>query len=346
MQLFSPLSDDLFQPSSEYEREVLSFCAAWKSGQSSFLFHTSGSTGIPKPIWLDRRAMETSALATGDWLQLKPQDVALVCLPVNYIAGAMVLVRAMVLDLSVCLVEPSSNPFIGLAPISIQLASFVPNQWFTILASGIELSTYFADSKGVLLGGAAISEDLKMRSQLLPFPIFETYGMTETVSHIAYKSLGAPYFQTLGSVKTSVDERGCLKVCGLVTGNHWIQTNDIVSMKSDATFELIGRFDRVINSAGRKVHPEELEKFIDAQRDKPESFFVEAMPDEVYGQQVCLFFVGDWSSQMQSSIVIALQHKFESWQLPKQYIQLGKFQFTSTGKIDRLKSVDLYFKSI
>ncbi|MEN9959309.1 MAG: o-succinylbenzoate--CoA ligase, partial [Bacteroidota bacterium] len=129
MQLFSPLSDDLFQPSSEYEREVLSFCAAWKSGQSSFLFHTSGSTGIPKPIWLDRRAMETSALATGDWLQLKPQDVALVCLPVNYIAGAMVLVRAMVLDLSVCLVEPSSNPFIGLAPISIQLASFVPNQW-------------------------------------------------------------------------------------------------------------------------------------------------------------------------------------------------------------------------
>jgi O-succinylbenzoic acid--CoA ligase len=346
MQLFSPLSDDLFEPSSEFEREVLSFCVAWKSGQSSFLFHTSGSTGVPKPIWLDRQAMEASARSTGEWLNLKPHDVAFACLPVHYIAGAMVLVRAMVLDLKVCLVAPSANPFIGLAPISIQLASFVPNQWHAILASGIELSTFLNDSKGILLGGAALSEDLKMRSKEFVFPIFETYGMTETVSHIAFKRLGDSFFQTLGSVEIDVDERNCLKAKGKVTGDVWVQTNDIISIKDDSTFEFKGRFDRVINSAGRKVHPEEMEKFIDGHPDKPESFFIAGLADKVYGQQVCMFFTGTWSSQMQSTLVSALQQNFESWQLPKQYIQLANFQFTASGKIDRLKSVALYLKSI
>ena len=346
MQLFSPLSDDLFEPSSEFEREVLAFCLAWKSGQTSFLFHTSGSTGAPKPIWLDRKAMEASARTTGEWLQLKQQDVALACLPVNYIAGAMVIVRALVLDLRVCLVEPSANPLLDLAPISIQLASFVPNQWHAILASGVDLSAYFANSKGILLGGAALSDALIARTKELPFPIFETYGMTETVSHIAFRPLGESSFQPFRSVNLRVDERGCLKISGLITGNEWVQTNDIITMNPDATFDLKGRFDRVINSAGRKVHPEELEKFIDAQSDKPEAFFIEALDDEVFGQQVCLFFTGDWSTQMQSSIGSLLRNHFESWQLPKQYIHLDEFQFTSSGKIDRLKSVALYLKSI
>ena len=232
MQLFSPLSDDLFEPSSEFEREVLAFCLAWKSGQTSFLFHTSGSTGAPKPIWLDRKAMEASARTTGEWLQLKQQDVALACLPVNYIAGAMVIARALVLDLRVCLVEPSANPLLDLAPISIQLASFVPNQWHAILASGLELPAYFAHSKGILLGGAALSDSLILRSKELPFPIYETYGMTETVSHIAIKRLNgenlSEEFVILDGVDIKLDERSCLAIKAPASNNEWIFTNDVV----------------------------------------------------------------------------------------------------------------------
>jgi O-succinylbenzoic acid--CoA ligase len=346
MQLFSPLSDELFEPTTEFERQVQVFCMAWKSGQSSFLFHTSGSTGAPKPILLERKAMEASALCTGEWLNLKPSDVALVCLPVHYIAGAMVLVRAMVLDLRVCLVEPSVNPLEGLAPVSIQLASFVPNQWHALLESQIDLSNYFQYAKGILLGGAALSEELKMQSLGFSFPIFETYGMTETVSHVAYRSLGESYFKAFDTIQMNVDQRDCLKINGPVTGNEWIQTNDIVRFHGKSRFELLGRYDRVINSAGRKIHPELMERFISSQEFQPSTYFLDAIPDSVLGQQLCLFYTGEWSQIEQENLQRILRNHFDSWELPKQYIQLSIFQFTSSGKIDRLKSVALYLKSI
>jgi O-succinylbenzoic acid--CoA ligase len=345
MQLFSPLIDELVEPSSEFERQVQTFCAAWKSGQSSFLFHTSGSTGEPKPIWVNRPAMVASALATGNWLNLKPNDVALACLPVQYIAGAMVLVRAMVLDLRVCLVEPSVNPLENLAPISIQLASFVPNQWHAILNSHSKLSSFFSEAKGILLGGATLSEELRNQSVGLSYPIYETYGMTETVSHVAYKSLGETYFKAFDSIQLQVDQRDCLKINGLVTGNEWIQTNDVVRFHDSSSFELVGRIDRVINSAGRKIHPEPMEKFISSQDFQPRAYFLDAIPDTVLGQQLCLFYTGEWSQVDQENLRQALRNQFDSWQLPKQFIQLPNFQFTSSGKIDRLKSVALYLKS-
>jgi len=178
-----------------------------------------------------------------------------------------------------------------------------------------------------------------------PFPIYETYGMTETVSHIAYRSIKDLYFQTLGSVEIGVDERACLKIKSLMTDNVWVQTNDIVSIEDDSSFEIKGRFDRVINSAGRKIHPEELEKIISSSDNQPASFFIEGIPDAIYGQQVTLFYTGDWVMSSQLAVQGLLRSHFESWQLPKQYIPLEKFQFTSSGKIDRLKSVALYLNS-
>ncbi|WP_395768271.1 AMP-binding protein [Aquirufa sp.] len=345
MQLFSPLSDVLFEPRSEFEREVLDFCVQWKSGKSSFLFHTSGSTGMPKPIWLDRKAMEVSALCTGNWLQLKPHDVALACLPVQYIAGAMVVVRALVLNLQLCLVEPSGNPLLDLSPVSLHMASFVPNQWHAILNSKIDLTNFFQNVKGILLGGSALSEKIVMASMDFQWPIFETYGMTETVSHVAFRPIGSAYFQTLDGIETGVDDRGCLLIKGAVTEFDWVQTNDIVKALSPNTFEIIGRLDRVINSAGRKVHPEKLEEFISKQDLQPSAFFIDSLPHEVYGQQVALFYQGAWDKKAEVALTKILRSTFESWELPKQFIHLSDFQFTSSGKIDRLKSVDLYLKS-
>ena len=345
MLLFSPLSDDLPQASTDFEREALAFCQLWKSGQEQFLFHTSGSTGTPKPILIHRSAMEASAKATGEWLRLAPNDLALACLPIQYIAGAMVLVRALVWNLKVCLVQPSSNPLLGLPPVSIQLASFVPNQWHAILASNADLNTYFHNAKAILLGGAAISQNLVLRSHALSFPIFETYGMTETVSHVAYKSLGERNFHLMDSVDFGVDDRNCLRLKGAVTQFEWIQTNDLVHLHDNRVFEYLGRFDRVINSAGRKIHPEKLEQFIESQANEGFEFFLDSLSDEQFGQILCLFYTGEFSEDYQQELEEKMRAQFESWELPKKFILLPSFQFTASGKIDRLKSVALYLKS-
>ncbi len=346
MLLFSPLSDELPQPSTDFEREALAFCHAWRNGQTEFRFHTSGSTGTPKPIDVHREAMIASATATGTWLNLAADDVVLACLPIQYIAGAMVLVRALVWNMRVCLVEPSVNPLLDLNPISIHLASFVPNQWHAILASSVNLHDYFSESKGILLGGASLPENLAKSTIELPFPIFETYGMTETVSHVAYKKPLESHFCLLDSIEADIDERQCLRLKGSVTANAWVQTNDRVTLGNHRKFEYLGRYDRVINSAGRKIQPEKLEQCISKIMPSDFEFFIDSLPDEQLGNKAYLFYSGQFSENAKEELLIALKHQFESWELPKAFIYLSEFQFTPTGKIDRLKSVALYLKSL
>jgi len=346
MQLFSPLSEDYPIPASEFESQVFAFCRLWKSGQSHFEFMTSGSTGTPKPIVIRREAMIASAQLTGNWLHLAPNDVALLCLPIHYIAGAMVLVRALVLDLRVCIVEPNVNPLQGLAPISIQLASFVPNQWYTLLKEGVDLSTYFADAKGVLLGGASLSPWMIQASKAMPFPLFLTYGMTETVSHVAFQSISPvdkQHFTLFPEVDFEVSESGCGRFRGQMTDNSWVQTNDLVEKISSNEFRLLGRIDRVINSAGRKIHAERVEESLHTFF--PErAFFVAALPDDSFGQKATLFMEG--LDEINENILnLDALPALASWEIPKGIVYLPKFETTHSGKMDRLKSVALYLNS-
>lgn len=346
MQLFSPLSEDYPIPASEFESQVVAFCRQWKSGQTHFAFMTSGSTGSPKSILITREAMIASAQMTGNWLQLAPNDVVLLCLPVHYIAGAMVLVRAMVLNLRVCVVHPTVNPLQGLEPISIQLASFVPNQWYTMLKDGVDFSAYFNQGKAILLGGASLSPWMLQKTQTMPFPIFLTYGMTETVSHVAFQSISPSFenkFTLFSEVDFEVSETDCARFKGKMTDNVWVQTNDLVEQISINQFQLLGRIDRVINSAGRKIHAERVEEALLAFF--PErSFFVAAIPDDKLGQKATLFMEG--LAEIEDTILnqVAMP-TLQSWEIPKLVVYLSKFETTQSGKMDRLKSVALYLNS-
>ena len=137
MRILHSLLLELPPAESEFEQQVFDFCQKWREGTTAFLFHSSGSTGDPKPILITRERMYASAKMTGEWLKLAKGDVALLSLSPTYIAGAMVLVRALVLDLGLVLVEPCQNPLENLPPMTIHLASFVPTQWSTMLAAGI-----------------------------------------------------------------------------------------------------------------------------------------------------------------------------------------------------------------
>jgi O-succinylbenzoic acid--CoA ligase len=327
---------DLPVAETEFERQVFDFCQAWRAGQTEFTFHTSGSTGEPKPIVISRERLYLSAQLTGDWLKLAKADVALLSLPPTYIAGAMVLVRALVHDLALILVEPCQNPLSQIPPTDIHLASFVPTQWTTMLDSGVQLSDYFQCTKGVLLGGASLPESLRKD---YGFPVYETYGMTETVSHIAFRTWNQTDFQTLPGVQIAQNDVDCLLICAPVTENKWIETRDVVQLQESGRFTLKGRLDRVINSGGIKLQPERIEAVYRAMTSLP--LFVAGVPDLFWGTKLVLFVeTADTVSFDVAEGVLA------SYEIPKEIICIPNFIKTASAKIDTAKTVALYLNSL
>ena len=338
MRILPSLLSELPPAESEFEQLVFDFCQFWRSGAKSFLFHSSGSTGDPKPIHLSREQLYSSAIMTGEWLQLKNGDVALVSLSPSYIAGAMVIIRALVYDLSLILVEPCQNPLLQIPPTPIHLASFVPTQWSTILDSDVDLNLYFKEAKGILLGGASVPDSLRRD---FGFPVYETYGMTETVSHIAFRTLSQSEFQILPGVQIAENEENCLLICAPMTENRWIETRDVVEILAPGHFKLKGRLDRIINSSGVKIQPEKIEEVYRSIIDAP--LFVAGIPDEFWGQKVVLFVE---ASQMPLYDEKVVQDRLKTYEFPKQVVCLPTFIKTPSAKIDTLKTVALYLNSI
>ncbi len=320
----------------DFERQVFAFCQAWRDGSKEFTFHTSGSTGVPKPIVISRKRLYLSAKMTGDWLKLEKGDVALLSLPPTYIAGAMVLVRALVHDLALVLVEPCQNPLNQIPPQDIHLASFVPTQWATMIESGVLLTDYFQRAKGILLGGASVSDSLRKD---YGFPVYETYGMTETVSHIAFRTWNQSYFQTLPGVQISQNDEDCLLICAPVTDNKWIDTRDVVEWVAADQFVLKGRLDRVINSGGIKLQPEKIEQVYRSLTPLP--LFAAGIPDPFWGNKLVLFV--ESSLPLSFSVESGL---LSSAEIPKEIICLPSFNKTVSAKIDTAKTVALYLNSL
>lgn len=349
MLVISPKSNVFPNPSTSFEAEVIEFCQLWNAGNEWFNFHTSGSTGEPKAIRIHRDQMIHSAQLTGNWLGLEAGDRALLCLPVKFIGGVMVVVRALVWDLQLIIVEPSNQPEIPL-DFPIQMTSMVPPQLQYILQHDSLLAP-FKESKGVLVGGAAISVEIENLALKQAFPIFLTYGMTETVSHIAYRrisSIADEYLHPLPGVEINLNEEECICIRSQVTNNLWIETNDLAEINEVQGFRILGRKDFVINSGGMKIIPSQIEKYIQAfflTSGISVHSFVAALPDEFYGQKAVLFIESspplDWGDPLKAYLLKHLPSKL----IPKSIICLPKFIFNSNGKLDSLKTVALYLQS-
>ena len=338
-----------------YEAEALAFCRVWLSGQTTFLVHTSGSTGTPKPIQLTRAQMRVSAHLTGKILGLQAGDAALVCLNVRYVAGVMMLVRGLELGLPMTIVEPSSNPLHGFnsvtdrfaftALVPLQLKTILETNTLTILPNQLKILN---GMKAILVGGAATSAALEQALQPITAPVYATYGMTETVSHIALRRLNGPdasdLFTALDGVTVGVDERGCLYITSAATNFERVQTNDVVNLLDARHFRLLGRADRVINSGGVKVQPEQVEQLIEqvfANRNEPlPRFFVTSLPDERLGQRVVLVYEqGENRPAITPDAWVAAQDAIRQqlgpYFLPKELLAVNQFAQTPTGKIDQ-----------
>jgi O-succinylbenzoic acid--CoA ligase len=332
-----------------YYNKVLQFKNEWDSGQEIFEIETSGSTGIPKKIQLSRNQLIASSKLTQMAFNLNEGDTAFCCLNVEYIAGMMMLVRAFEIGMDLMVVEPKSNPFEGLEKHLFMLQkntfyAFVPLQIENILDQA-NLAITLNSAKAVIIGGASVNALIQEKVQNLATPVFATYGMTETVTHIAIKRLNGgfkkDYFEVLPKVKISIDERNCLKILSVTTNNEWIFTNDLVEIIDEDKFILLGRVDNTINSGGVKIQLEKVDLIIGQNLNKIQfknRFFCFGIANEKLGQKLVLVVENESEIEFGNNIYENLT-KFEH---PKQIFFVNKFIETPTGKIDKIKTVNEY----
>lgn len=309
-----------------FEQHVGNFLLDWFDEKSYIELSTSGTTGTPKIIKIEKQAMLDSALATGDFFGLKPGDTMLHCLPTNYVAGKMMFVRSFILGLDMKFVEPSSDPLKNLDE-EFDFCAMVPLQ-----AKNSLEKLKAGKIKKLIIGGVKVHKALEKELVKLPMDIYETYGMTETITHIAAKKIGEKAFTVLPNVKIYTDERKCLVIKAKNISKNEIVTNDIVKLVSDKQFTWEGRYDNIINSGGVKLMPETIEDKLSTLI--PRRYFVSGEADETLGEKVVLYVEGD--SLPIEDEVFAVLDKFEK---PKDIVFIPKFAETVTGKIMRKESL-------
>ena len=329
-------------PLNGYEAKVLDFVRQWLNGTQEFTLTTSGSTGPPSPIVLRRRQLEASARRTTDFFDLGPGDRALVCLNCEYIGGLMMLVRGLERHLHLTIVEPHADPFAYVAAeAEFNFSAFVPLQLKMVLAAGH--AGRLNRMKALLVGGAPADASLTQELQPLAVPVWLTYGMTETCSHVALRRLNGPQasasFRVLPGIAAGQDERGCLTLRGDVTDDQLIITNDVVNLLDAHTFKWLGRADFVINSGGVKVPAEKVELVLDvalAEIGQSRRCFVAGQPDERLGQAVTAFIEGPaLAAAQQAQLQALLAERLGRYEQPRQLTYIPEFQVTATGKLNR-----------
>ena len=322
----------------EFAQEAFTFCKDWLDGKDSFVQMTSGSTGTPKLQEITRQQMEASAKATETFFGTNSEFKLLCCLNPAYIAGKMMLVRALVWDCEVTLVEPSADPMAS-EDGHFDFVAMVPLQVETSLSSRSSLEK-LKSIQTLLIGGAPLSDSLQMALSKKGIPAWQSFGMTETVSHIALAPIeeGELVYQVLPEVAIGINEQDCLWIKSPMCGSERIQTNDVIELRSKNSFVWVGRADFVVNSGGIKLFPEQLEKKISAwmferYSGMPYFFFGEA--DERLGQRLVLYVEGEQSALILEVLEEELKKFLGKFEIPKQIYLLPRFKYTPSGKINR-----------
>ncbi len=315
----------------DWEKGVYEFILNWFDDSDFILQKTSGSTGEPKVIKLKKSAMIASAQKTIDFFQLKPNHAAWLCLPIEYIAGKMMVVRALVGNLNLIVSEPSGTP--KQPEQIVDFAAMVPLQ----IQKLIDVKTDFSKIKKLIIGGAAINQNLNKLLQTIPTEVYATYGMTETCSHIALQRINGNkpdvHFRTLPNISISKNSEGCLCIKATELIEKPIETTDIVELHSSTEFTILGRADNVINSGGIKILPELLEQQI-SQIIGVECLVL-SQPNELLGEELVLV-LEEFSNQA-PDVLIQLKTYLPKQQCPKSVCYINSFSRNKAMKIDRLK---------
>ncbi|WP_299051583.1 AMP-binding protein [uncultured Polaribacter sp.] len=332
---FSTVYELLSFTKKSFDDDVYEFLSVWFSSKDSIVVQTSGSTGVPKPILLKKEYVRNSAIATGKFFKTYAKTKALLCLSPVYIAGKLMLVRALTLGWHLDIIQPISNPLEKLksdydfcAMVPLQLENSIP---------------FLSKIKQLIVGGGVVSKALIQKFKSSSCSVFATYGMTETITHIAVKKLNnftlqPQFYKVLANVKIYKDSRNCLIIDAPRISSDIVITNDVVELISDKEFRWLGRYDNVINSGAIKLYPEKIEEKL-AQVIN-ERFFVAGKPDAYLGEKLILIIEG---KQRKIDFNDTFLIKYE---VPKTIFFIDKFVETPTQKIQRKKTLDLIFKAV
>jgi len=323
-----------------WKKELMYFIIDWLLQSETIDAATSGSTGVPKKMKLSKKYMEASARATLDYFELHEGDKALLCLPAKYIASKMLVVRAFVGKLDLYCIPPSMNPVSEWTP-PLDFAAFTPAQLSELLKTEKGLS-FVKSIKKIILGGGSLPTPLETKVQSLDIEIWHTYGMTETMSHIALRKVNgndkSACFYPMPGVQLAKNDSGCLTITAPYLGIFGLETNDLVEMQHGGGFKILGRKDNVVNSGGVKLFPEQIEQKLSGFMDDP--FYVGSVPDEQLGEKLTLFVESEDAGQSRKEQIRKLLHeKLSGLEIPRTIVFQKQFMRTESGKIIRKKSI-------
>lgn len=314
------------------------FVSDWQSDSPTLLVHTSGSTGKPKPMLVEKRRMEASARITCGFLGLRAGDTALLCMPLDFIAGKMVVVRSLVWGLQLVAVEPSGHPLKGLTE-SPTFAAMVPMQVYNSLKVEEE-RRLLRDIKHLIIGGGAINRDMAEALRGFPNAVWSTYGMTETLSHIALRRLSgaeaSEWYEPFDGVGVTTSADGCLVIDAPAVCAQPLVTNDIAEIAPDGRrFRIRGRRDNVVCSGGLKLQIEEMEARLQPHLNVP--YMISKRPDDKFGEAVVLLAVTD---DMESVCEVCRKH-MPRYEQPRYFLAVSELPMTPTGKPARAEAMKL-----
>ena len=314
------------------------FVSDWQSDSPTLLVHTSGSTGKPKPMLVEKRRMEASARITCGFLGLRAGDTALLCMPLDFIAGKMVVVRSLVWGLRLVAVEPSGHPLKGLTE-SPTFAAMVPMQVYNSLKVEEE-RRLLRDIKHLIIGGGAINRDMAEALRGFPNAVWSPYGMTETLSHIALRRLSgaeaSEWYEPFDGVGVTTSADGCLVIDAPAVCAQPLVTNDIAEIAPDGRrFRIRGRRDNVVCSGGLKLQIEEMEARLQPHLNVP--YMISKRPDDKFGEAVVLLAVTD---DMESVCEVCRKH-MPRYEQPRYFLAVSELPMTPTGKPARAEAMKL-----
>ncbi len=315
-----------------WEKDIADFILEWYADSYVIEVQTSGSTGKPKSIKLSKEFVAASARRTLDFFELKENDRVLHCLPTRFIAGKLMLVRALIGQLNLDVIDPSTD-FSFLKDVNFKFAAMVPNQVNKLLNLNIETQ----NPELLLIGGSAIPQSLEDRLQYIATKCYSSYGMTETATHIALRKLNGEaadgFYQCLNGIRIGKSLEGCLQIFMHGIEVPYLQTTDLLEMRDETSFRILGRADHVIISGGNKYFPEKIEKKLESHIQFP--FYISSLPDEKLGQQLVLFVEAEDKQENRAFLKSIFDEYLLRFEIPRQIIFQERMNYTETGKIRR-----------
>ncbi|SEW12522.1 O-succinylbenzoic acid--CoA ligase [Prevotella sp. khp7] len=312
------------------------FLSEWNDASEFVHVQTSGSTGAPKPMSVEKRRMLASARITCDFLGLRSGDTALLCMSLDYIAGKMMVVRSIERGLKLISVEPSGHPLSNVE--YVDFAAMVPMQVYNSLQVPEERERLMR-IRHLIIGGGAIDDQMAAELRTFPNAVWSTYGMTETLSHIALRRISGPdaseWYTPFPSVRVTHNDEGCLVINAPEVCEEPLVTNDIVEFSSDhSKFRIIGRRDNVICSGGIKIQIEEVERHLRPHLHVP--YLLTKRHDPKFGEVAVLLTEGSVEEARE-----VCQRMLSKYHQPRYYLHVARIPLTETGKPARQEAIRL-----